>query len=163
VVRHLLSSLRPLIAEPEQAHPLFLDHVALAMTAHMACAFAGLKKDAAMPRGGLTPGHERRAKEFISANLNEAFSLSRLAEECGLSTQHFARAFRISTGMPPHRFLVRQRLERAQELLRTRALSLVDVAIFSGFADQSHFNRVFKTAVGVTPGTWRSMNTVRTP
>lgn len=162
VVRHLLSSLRPLIAAPEQVHPLFLDHVVLAMTAHMACAYGGMKKDAGIPRGGLAPAQERRAKEFMSANLNEAFSLNRLAVECGLSTQHFARAFRLSTGMPPHRFLVRLRLERAKELLRTRALSLVDVAIFSGFADQSHFNRVFKAAVGVTPGTWRSMNTTRT-
>ena len=162
VVRHLLSSLRPLIAAPEQAHPLFLDHVVLAMTAHMACAYAGLKENAGIPRGGLAPAQERRAKEFMRANLNEAFSLNRLAAECGLSTQHFARAFRLSTGMPPHRFLVRLRLERAKELLRTRALSLVDVALFCGFADQSHFNRVFKAAVGVTPGTWRSMNTIRT-
>jgi len=99
----------------------------------------------------------------MSANLKAAVSLNRLAAECGLSTQHFTRAFRVSTGTPPHRFLVRLRLERAKELLRTQALSLVDVAIFSGFADQSHFTRVFKAAIGVTPGTWRTMNTVRTP
>ena len=99
---------------------------------------------------------ERRAKELMSANLNEDLSLSRLAIECGLSTRHFARAFRLSTGMPPHRWLVRLRVERAKELLQTRALALIDVAMFSGFADQSHLTRVFKAVVGVTPGAWRA-------
>ena len=104
---------------------------------------------------------ERRAKELMRAHLGEGFSLSRLAMECGLSTRHFARAFRLSTGMPPHRWLVRARVERAQELLRTRTLSLIDVAMFSGFADQSHFTRVFKGVVGVTPGAWRRINAVK--
>ncbi|MEO8371112.1 MAG: AraC family transcriptional regulator [Candidatus Solibacter sp.] len=162
VVCHLLSSLRPLIAEPKQANSLFLDHVVLAMTAHMASAYGGLKKDAGIPRGGLASWQERRAKELMGASLNEKLSLSRLAMECGLSARHFARAFRLSTGMPPHRWLVRLRVERAKELLQTRALSLVDVAMFSGFADQSHFTRVFKAVVGVPPDAWRRMNTVRT-
>ena len=96
----------------------------------------------------------------MSANLSEEVSLSRLAAECGLSTRHFARAFRLSTGMPPHRWLVRLRVERAKELLQTRALSLVDVALFSGFADQSHFTRVFKAVIGVAPGVWRRMNSI---
>ena len=155
VVRHLLSSLLPLMEAPEQANSLFVDHVLLAITTHMATVYAGLKADTGMPQGGLAPWQERRAKELMSASLNEDLSLSRLATECGLSSRHFARAFRLSTGMPPHRWLVWQRVERAKELLGTRALSLVDVAMFSGFADQSHFTRVFKAVVGVTPGAWR--------
>jgi AraC-like DNA-binding protein len=163
VVRHLLSSLRPLIAAPRQANSLFLDHVVLAMTAHLSSAYAGLKQDAGTPRGGLAPWQERRATELMRASLNAELSLSDLAAACGLSSRHFARAFRLSTGTPPHRWLLRLRVERAKELLATRALPLADVAVSSGFGDQSHLTRVFKGLVGATPGAWRRMNTVRLP
>jgi AraC-like DNA-binding protein len=162
-VQHLLSALLPALAKPHEAHPLFLDHVVLAMIAHMACAYASMNPTAGMSRGGLAPWQERRAKELMSAHLNEEISLSRLATECGLSVRHFARAFRLSTGMPPHRWLLQRRVDQARELLRTRALSLADVAAFCGFADQSHFTRVFTAMVGVSPGAWRRMNSVPRP
>ncbi|HUA60047.1 MAG TPA: AraC family transcriptional regulator [Verrucomicrobiae bacterium] len=158
VVRHLLSSLLPLTAKPEQANSLFFDHVALAMTAHMACTYGGMNGKGGIPPGGLSAWQQRRAKELMSASIAEELPLSRLASECGLSVRHFARAFRRSTGMPPHRWLLRHRVERAQELLGKRALSLADVAAFCGFADQSHFTRVFTAMVGVTPGVWRRMH-----
>ena len=120
----------------------------------------GLNTGAGLPRGGLAPWQQRRAKELMSANLNEELPLSRLASECGLSVRLFARAFRASTGMPPHRWLLRRRVERAKELLGTRVLSLADVAMFCGFADQSHFTRVFTAIAGVSPGAWRRMNAI---
>ena len=155
VVRHLLSSLLPLFDAPEQVNSLFLDHVVLALTVHMAGVYAGMNASAGTPRGGLVPWQERRARELIEANLCGDLSLTRLATECGLSSRHFARAFRQSAGMPPHRWLVRQRVERARELLGKPALSLAEVASASGFADQSHLTRVFKAVVGVTPAAWR--------
>ena len=157
VVRHLLSALLPVMEAPQQANSLFVDHVVLAMTAHLACAYGRLNPSAGMPRGGLAPWQERRAKELMSASLDEELPLSRLAGECCLSVRHFVRAFRRSAGMPPHRWLLKLRIERAKELLRTRASSLADVATFCGFADQSHFTRVFTTIVGVTPGVWRRL------
>jgi len=75
------------------------------------------------PRGGLASWQQRRVKELMSASLNDEIPLSRLANECGLSVRQFARAFRVSTGLPPHRWLLRHRVDRARELLRTRALS----------------------------------------
>ena len=158
VVRHLLSSLLPVMSDPRLANSLFLDHLVMAMTAHLACRYAGMSPDAGVVRGGLAPAQERRAKELMRANLNEELPLSRLAAECGLSVRHFARAFRRSTGMPPHRWLLNRRVERAKDLLRTRALSLADVGAFCGFADQSHFTRTFTAMVGVSPGAWRRAN-----
>jgi AraC-like DNA-binding protein len=108
-------------------------------------------------RGGLAPWQLRRAKELMSANLDEQFPLSRLAEECGLSVRHFARAFRHSTGVPPHRWLMTHRLNRAKEQLRDPALSLTEIALACGFADQSHFTRMFTTRLGMSPGAWRRM------
>lgn len=162
VVRHLLSSLLPFMADPKQANSLFLDHVVLAMTAHVAHAYAGMQTNARILRGGLAPWQERRAKELMSASLNEELSLGRLAAACGLSSRHFARAFLVSTGMPPHCWLTGQRVERAKQLLNSQTLSLVEVAMVCGFADQSHFTRVFKAVVGVTPGEWRRIDAVRT-
>jgi AraC-like DNA-binding protein len=90
-----------------------------------------------------------------SAIAGEGMPLARLAAECGLSVRHFARAFRQSTGVPPHRWLLRRRVERAAELLGNRALPLADIAIACGFADQSHFTRVFTALMGASPNTWR--------
>ena len=158
VVRHLLSSLLPAAASPEKAHPLFLDHIALALSAHVAHVYGGMSPDRGLPRGGLAPWQERRVKELMAATMNEEISLSRLAMECGLSVRHFARAFRQSTGVPPHRWLLKHRVDLARTLLSNRALSLADVALSCGFADQSHFTRVFTAMVGVSPGAWRRVN-----
>lgn len=111
-------------------------------------------------RGGLAPWQQRRAIELMSSRLGEEISLTSLANECGLSVRHFARAFRESTGVAPHQWLLRHRVDRARELLKTKALSLADVASFCGFADQSHFTRVFKGIAGVSPGSWRRINGV---
>jgi len=158
VIRHLLSALHPVLSRPEEACCLFLDHVALALSAHVASVYGRLEHVGATPRGGLAPWQERRAKELMSASVNGDIPLSRVASECGLSARHFARAFRVSTGLPPHRWLLRYRVDRAKELLQTRALGLADVATFCGFADQSHFTRVFTGVVGLSPGAWRNLN-----
>jgi transcriptional regulator GlxA family with amidase domain len=144
--------------KPGEAHPLFLDHVALALMAHMANVYGGMSPNAGLPRGGLALWQKRRVKELMTEGLNEEIPLSRLANECGLSVRHFARAFRQSTGYSPHRWLLKHRVDHARELLSNRALSLPDVAFSCGFADQSHFTRVFTAMVGVSPGAWRRAN-----
>ena len=116
-----------------------------------------LREGVSISRGGLAPWQERRAKELINANLDGKLPLSQLAEECGLSARHFARAFRQSIGVPPHRWLLSRRVERAKDLLRDRALPLAEVALACGFSDQSHFTWMFTALVGLSPGLWRRM------
>jgi AraC-like DNA-binding protein len=96
----------------------------------------------------------------MRAGVHEDIPLSRLAEEYGLSVRHFARAFRHSTEHSAHRWLLKNRVEHARELLNNRALSISDVAVAlsCGFADQSHFTRVFAAMVGVSLGGWRRAN-----
>src|SRR5438552_18460374 len=84
--------------------------------------------------------------------------LCRLSTISCLSDLHFARAFRNSSGVSPHRWLLKHRVDHARELLSDRALSLTDIALSCGFADQSHFTRVFTAMVGVSPGVWRRVN-----
>jgi len=158
VVRQLLSTVLPAMAKPQEANSLFLDHLALALTVHVASTYGGMSPSRGLPRGGLAPWQERRAKELMNANLRGEVPLALLAAECGLSVRHFARAFRHSTGAPPHRWFLKRRVDRARELLTNRALSLADIAVSCGFADQSHFTRVFTAMVGVSPGVWRRVN-----
>ncbi len=111
--------------------------------------------------GGLTPWQLRRTRDEIDAQLDREVSLAQLAGHCGLSTSHFARAFARSTGIPPHRWLMQRRVDRAKELMLTGA-ALAEIALMCGFSDQSHLTRVFSQMVGLTPGRWRESQMVRT-
>ena len=158
VIRALASSLYPTLNRPEQANRMFVDHVMLAVGVHVAQTYGGLKILTRPARGGLAPWQERRAKELISANLYGEISLAELARECGLSTSHFSRAFRQTTGASPHQWLLHRRIDNAKQLLRNREATLSEVALNCGFADQSHFTRVFTKLSGTGPGRWRRLH-----
>jgi AraC family transcriptional regulator len=142
------------IAHPEETSQLFIDHMMLALHAHLARSYGGMREAARRRSGGLAPWQERRAKELMEANLSNAVTLAEIADECRVSTTHFARAFKMSTGMTPHVWLQMRRVDRARQLMATD-LSLAEIALDCGFADQSHFTRVFSQIEGDTPGSWR--------
>jgi AraC family transcriptional regulator len=155
-IRDLLLSMRPaLAAPPEHTSPLFVDHVAHAIATHVAHCYGGLCVPVLLDRGGLAPTQARRAKELLSANLSGRILLADLAAACELSVRQFTRAFRTTTGMAPHQWLVQRRVGKATDLLSRSNRSLADIASDCGFADQSHFTRVFTRAVGLTPGEYR--------
>jgi AraC-like DNA-binding protein len=155
VVWGLGSSLRSAFERPEQANRLFLEHVTIALGIHLAQTYGELQPGSKARRGGLTGWQERRAKEILSSNLGSELSLRDLAKQCGLSTSHFSKAFKESTGLAPHQWLIRKRVEVAKAILRNPSLSLAEVALQCGFADQSHLTRVFSRIVGISPGAWR--------
>src|SRR5258706_7013327 len=115
-------------------------------------------------RKGSSPRKETRhtgavatpsAKEFMEANLSTGVRLRDLAEITRLSQSQFGRAFKASTGLVPHQWQMNLRINRAQQLLLDGELSLAQIALVTGFSDQSHFTRVFRSIVGVSPGFWR--------
>ncbi|UPG90982.1 AraC family transcriptional regulator [Luteibacter aegosomaticola] len=136
----------------EQPNAPLMAHVALALRAILP---APQREDAGAIRGGLANWQERRALAFMEQRLDQSFPVSDVADACGLSVNHFSRAFRRSLGKPPHRWLLERRIGRARELLQTTELSLADIALACGFAEQSHFTRVFTRLVGMPPGAWR--------
>jgi AraC-like DNA-binding protein len=154
VARHLLLSIRPALANPRTASAVFVDHVANALAVHIALAYGGVRSPRRL-HGGLARWQERRATEMLEADLAGRLSLADLAQACGLSIRHFTRAFRQSTGLSPHRWLVGQRVERAKALLQGSSSTLSEIALACGFADQSHFSRLFSRATGTSPGVWR--------
>jgi AraC-like DNA-binding protein len=155
VMTGLAKALLPAFCRPEEANLLFVDHVTLAVGIHVASTYGGMKAEQTAAFGGLAPWQQRRALELMEARLDGEISISLLAEECGLSCSHFVRTFRKTLGMPPHRWLLRRRVERAKHMLSAAGCSLAEVALTCGFADQSHFTRVFTKLAGVTPGVWR--------
>jgi AraC-like DNA-binding protein len=106
-------------------------------------------------RGGIPPGAMRRVQEYVETHLSESMDLAELAAIAGLSVYHFARAFKQTAGVTPHHYLVRRRVERAQEMLASSELPLSEVALATGFSDQSHLARLFRQLVGMTPGQFR--------
>ena len=150
----LAKIVRPAFARSSEVSPLFVDSVMMAGSAHLLQAYGGVRGDRPY-RGGLAPWQLRRAIDMLDSDLDSDLSLAAIAMECRLSPRHFARAFTQSTGVPPHRWLLQRRVDKAKNLLRDPTLSLQDVAKAARFANQSHFNRAFAAIVGHPPGAWR--------
>jgi len=155
VIRHIGASFREGLGRPDETNQLFVDHMMLALTAHVAQTYGGLRRSAELARGGLAPWQMKRACERLESDLGGKLSLHQIAAEFDLSVSHFSRAFRISTGLPPHQWLLRQRVKAAKQLMGVRDLPLSEIAMSAGFANQSHFTRVFSAVIGVSPGVWR--------
>jgi AraC-like DNA-binding protein len=145
------------LAEAEPSNRLLIDHIMLAINAHFAHTYGGMRPRKALHRGGLAAWQERRTKEMLALNLAKEISLQEVAAECGLSLTHFSRAFKRSTGLPPHAWLQMHRLKRAKDMLLASKSSLAEIALSCGFADQSHFTRMFARTVGIAPGKWRRL------
>jgi NitT/TauT family transport system permease protein len=137
---------------------LFIDHVALAFHAHVMRVYGNAAVPDDLASGGLSPWQLRRVLDFLSAHLSDDPTVGELAQECGLSSGYFTRAFRQTTGVTPHQWLIRKRVERARGLLLGNGLGLADIALVCGFVDQSHFSRVFSKFEGDSPGRWRQRN-----
>ncbi len=112
-------------------------------------------RDAGTARGGLAPHLVRRVTDYIGARLAEDVGLADVAAVAGLSPSHFTYAFRRSFGVPPHTWLVRKRVERAQELLAHTDVSVLEVALACGFSHGQHLARVFRRRLGATPTEYR--------
>lgn len=95
------------------------------------------------------------AMRLLLSDLCAGFPVMALATLCGLSRSHFTRAFKASTGLPPHRWLMHFRIQRAQDMLERSTESIVAIALACGFADQSHLTRVFHALTGTSPAAWR--------
>jgi AraC family transcriptional regulator len=154
-VGNLARAVLPALSHPDQANQLFIEHVLLAVGIHVAQTYGGMRALPRPIRGGLAPWQVRRAEEILCANLEGRVPLREVARECGLSVSHFSRAFRRSVGAAPHNWLLTRRVEVAKEKLRDDRLSLSDIAVACGFADQSHLTKVFTRVVGISPGAWR--------
>ena len=113
---------------------------------------------ATTPGTSTLPGSRlRRVTEYIQQNLDKDLRLSELAALVYMSPYHFARLFKCSTGVPPHQFVVRQRIARACAVLARPELSITQISRLVGFRTPSHFTTVFRGILRITPGAYRTV------
>jgi AraC-like DNA-binding protein len=155
VIWHLSECLVPVLERPEEANALYVERVGLALAWHLLCRYGDQSPPAPPRQRGLASWQERRARDMLMASMTGRITLSELARECSLSRSHFARAFKATTGVAPHQWLLAARIERTKVLLATSAKTIEEIAEECGFADQSHFRRTFVRSQHLTPSNWR--------
>jgi len=157
VLAHLMLSLREAIRDdPRRSGPYgeaLAEAAAHRLTGYLIGAETGSERAA---RSGLPPSRLRRISEHVDRHLEGPLALAELARLANLSVFHFARSFKESTGLSPHQYVLRRRVERAKQLLSGTSLNLAEIALRCGFSNPSHFTQAFRQISGVTPTCWRS-------
>jgi len=156
VLSSLLCATQPALEKPSSSNRIFLDQLGLAIGIHLfeSCGGGAVSPQ---PRGRplLSKPQMALTFELLRSDCSGQISISELAAACGLSRGYFIHAFKSTTGITPYRWVLEQRVDQARDLLRNSDLSLAEVALTCGFADQSHFTRVFSRLAGASPGSWR--------
>ncbi|MDN7559887.1 helix-turn-helix domain-containing protein [Burkholderia orbicola] len=155
VLGHLAHAVADSLDTPGPLNALFIEQVGLAMGAHLVRRYGNARTRELEHKGMLSPAKVARAQELLMEKADLGVSIEEVANECDLSRGYFIRAFSRTTGRTPHQWLLEQRVMRARELIETSDMTLADIAIACGFADQSHLNRLFARIVGHPPGAWR--------
>ncbi|MGH8795044.1 MAG: helix-turn-helix domain-containing protein [Stackebrandtia sp.] len=160
LIRQLALSLGEEARRPGAAGPLFADRVVATLTLHLVRRYSNLgAPEPAAPGAELPRAKLRRVVDYIHEHLGEELRLPTLAGLVGLDQHRFSRGFKAATGLPPHRYVVERRLERAAELLRTsRETQIGQIAYAVGFSSQSHLTTAFGRKFGVTPRAYREEN-----
>jgi AraC family transcriptional regulator len=135
--------------------PLAAESLANLLTVHLIRNVFGPRPPSGRSDGALPQRKLSVVVEFIEEHLDASPSLAQIAAVARLSVYHFARQFKVATGLPPHQYVILRRVERAKLLLQDGDLSLANVAADTGFADQSKFSHTFKRFVGISPRQFR--------
>jgi len=142
------------------ANQLMFDSIGMTIGMHLIRRWSNMR-DRRQPeshrRGGLAPRVLKSVQTYMRDQLARDVSLRELASLAHLSSHHFCRAFKRSTGLPPHAWLTQQRVERAKEMMASHpAMGLTEIALCVGYASQTTFGVAFRRATGFTPSQWRT-------
>lgn len=138
-----------------KASRVFVSSIARAVCVHLARNYTALTKDARGETSALPGFKLKRITDWMAENLQEEFSLRRLAEQAEMSEFHFNRLFKRATGMPPSQYQIRLRLDAARRLLRETRKSVISIANEVGYSNPSHFARLFRKETGLAPSDYR--------
>jgi AraC family transcriptional regulator len=133
---------------------MYLDHLTYSLVFRVLS--LGMKpRDSSIQRGALPFRHLKRVIERMEADLETGVALKTLADDCGYSRNHFLRMFRAATGYSPHQYLVRLRIRKAEAMMRSKSVELIQIALACGFSSHGHLSRVFRTVTGMSPSEYR--------
>jgi AraC family transcriptional regulator len=156
LIEQLALGIRDALTAPDPASAVYADQLARALGTRLLRAHSNRSpQPVEPPRGGLTRAKLARAIEFMDANFARRLALGDIAGAVGLSPAYLTRQFKASTGMAPHQYLVRLRLERAKRLLRETDRSISQIAFECGFSYREHMARYFGQLVGTPPTAFR--------
>ncbi|MBE7385391.1 MAG: helix-turn-helix domain-containing protein [Leptolyngbya sp. SIO1E4] len=130
---------------------LYRDALTSTLLSHLLRHYSAQKPEIQALKGGLSRSKLKQVIDYMTDHLSEDLPMQAIAEQAGMSQSHFFSVFRQSTGLSPHQYRLRQRIERAQELLLHSELSIAEISISVGFYDQSHLARHMRRLLGVTP------------
>lgn len=134
---------------------LCYDALSLQASVHILRKYASVQFKMPSAHGRFRPAHARLIEDYIAQNITRNITLDELATLCGCTPVQFARKFNTHYGVRPHTFVMKQKVEQACQYLRKGNLALKEIALASGFADQSHLNRVFRQHLDCTPAEYR--------
>jgi AraC family transcriptional regulator len=148
--------LKAQMQQPELADPGYVEALSTTLAHELIRASAGHSQPA-LQRGGLSAWQQRNVADYIEAHFGEDIPLREMARVAGLSPFHFARAFKHSFGVPPHRYHLALRMERAKLRLEDAKASVTEIGVQLGFSETSSFSTAFRKFTGVTPSEFRRM------
>jgi AraC family transcriptional regulator len=151
-------SLKHALEHPGSLSRLYAESMLDALTMHLLQHYSAQKYTLPTYRGGLSPSQLEQIVEYIDTYLASDLSLNELARSIQLSPHYFSQLFKQSTGLSPHQYILRYRIDRGKELLRKGGVSIAQVAKIVGFTDQSHFHRHFRRLEGITPKAFIGQN-----
>ncbi|MBD2103946.1 helix-turn-helix domain-containing protein [Leptolyngbya sp. FACHB-261] len=151
LIQHLAYALKAELESGCLSGRLYGESAAAMLAVHLLKINSPLRQPIQEYKGGLPRDKLSQVIEYIDEYLAQNVGLSELAQVADMSQYHFARLFKRSVGITPHQYLIRQRVERAKQLLRRRDLSIADVALQCGFANQGHLGYHFKRLLNTTP------------
>jgi AraC family transcriptional regulator len=160
--RHIMSVLLALTTDLDAGSPagrLYGESLSNALAVYLLSQYAVQRRVPTVPKGGLPQYRLKRVLDYIGDNLAEDVSLSDLAELAGMSAHHFAELFKRSMTCTPHRYVLQERIKRAKIALRDPRCTILDAAAISGFPNSSHFARMFRRFVGVSPSQFQADQT----
>ena len=135
---------------------LYVDSLTDVLAIHLLRKYCARQVTPREYKGGLPRYKLRRVTEYMREHLQQSLTLTELAAEVGMSTYHFARMFKHSTGLAPHQYMTQRRLECARRLLTDTELPIVEIASEVGFESQSHFTTLFRKHISMTPKAYRA-------
>jgi AraC family transcriptional regulator len=139
-----------------QSHPpepQFVEGLGIELACRTLRACHSSDEGAPPPRAGLPVDLVSQLTEYVDGHLSEQILVTHLAGHVGLSPDHFARRFKITTAMGPKQFVIKRRVEKVHELLRSGKFNVSEAGREVGFHDLSHLNRCFRNVFGCSPGT----------
>lgn len=158
-LEHLARGVRELLSDADPSATCSVDLLARTIASHLIRSHSSIASPRleAVDSGNLTRNRFAAAIEFMHANLDRSIGIDDIAQAVGLSGSHFARQFRASIGLPPHKFLIQLRLEQAKRLLKETNTSVAEIAFSSGFANQEHLTRLLRKYCDITPACYRRL------